>query len=393
MTEATYNKEPNQESQTSLLHSFAIASVLVVAGVAASAMLLSNTEVDAQVSLPAVPVPSWLDPGTNAVASDSWLDLADRAFTSGRITQPLNDNALYYFQQAVEANSLDERAREGLAKVVDYVLGDAENAIYQGNWAQARQSAQAVLDVHNADAAAEAVLERVTKFEKIDEYSQIALNQIATDRLLSPLGDNALHSYEQIMLLDPGSTEARNGMQMIAQRLLAKSQSAVVEGNYEASARYIDQARKVAPNLAGLNEAALVTGEFAKISKERAAEAVIQQELAEADAVAAESAESAAKISAVPTEAVLAVSDLQVLKKVPPVFPRRAVAAQKTGWVELNFRVNELGEVIEPRVVRSSDAVFERSALNAIRKWRFVPHIVSGVVVPVRSGVRFSFEP
>lgn len=405
MTETTYDENADQTGQTSLLHSFAIASVLVVAGVAGSAMLLSKPEIGSELSLPTVPVPTWLDPESSTVASDSWLDLADRAFTSGRMIEPVQDNALYYFHQAVESNSQDERAREGLGKVVAYVIGEAENAIYRSDWSEARQSAEAVIELLGSNAEASSVLDRVAKFEQVDVYAQIAVNQIATDRLLSPLGDNALHSYEQILLLDPGNTEAENGVRMIAQRLLAKSQSAVVVGDYAASARYIDQARKVAPNLAGLNEAAQVTGEFAKISRQRAIGGgalpnPVAEQAPKASApqtlpdkkTTVDPVQQATQVPAIPVETVLNVSDLQVLRNASPVFPRRAQSVQKEGWVELNFRVDEVGHVIDPEVVRSSDTVFEHSALNAIRKWRFAPHIQSGVAVTVRSGVRFSFK-
>ena len=400
MTETTYNKASGEDSQTSLLHSFAIASVLVVAGVAGSAMLLSNAEVGTEVGLPAVPVPTWLSDDGGATESESWLDLADRAFTSGRITEPLQDNAFYYYQQAVTVNHLDDRAREGLDKVVAYVIGDAENAVFRGDWSQAKRSAETVIDMLGSSAEANSVLERVRKFEQIEVYSQIAVNQIATDRLLSPLGDNALNSYEQILLLDPGNTEAQNGVQMIAQRLLAKSQSAVVDGDFAASAKYIEQARRVAPNLAGLNEAAQVTGEFAKLSRARAVEDQQQREAETSptnqqgvlQAVSAD-VDKAPQVPIAPVERVVHVSDLQILRNVTPVFPRRANVVKKNGWVELNFRVDEKGQVIDPEVVRSSDSVFEQSALTAVKKWRFAPYIESGVAVTVRSGVRFSFQP
>jgi len=400
VTETTYSKDSGEGTQTSLLHSFAIASVLVVAGVAGSAMLLSNSEVDTQVGLPAVPVPTWLSSDSNATESESWLDLADRAFTSGSITEPLQDNAFYYYQQAVAVNHLDDRAREGLEKVVAYVIGDAENAIFRGDWPQARRSAEIVIDMLGSSAEANSVLERVRKFEQVEVYSQIAVNQIATDRLLSPLGDNALNSYEQILLLDPTNTEAQNGVQMIAQRLLAKSQSAVVDGDFAASAKYIEQARRVAPNLAGLNEAAQVTGEFAKLSRARAVE-VQQQRKLETDQASQQAVvqpaptevDSTPQVPVAPVERVVNVSDLQILRNVTPVFPRRADVVKKEGWVELNFRVDEKGQVIDPEVVRSSDSVFEQSALTAVKKWRFSPYIESGVAVTVRSGVRFSFRP
>ena len=85
-------------------------------------------------------------------------------------------------------------------------------------------------------------------------------------------------------------------------------------------------------------------------------------------------------------------SDLTVERSVAPTFPRRTSGAQREGWVELNFRIDSQGSVFDAVVVRSSDQIFEPSALNAIRKWRFQPYVENGVSMPVRSGVRFSFR-
>ncbi len=157
------------------------------------------------------------------------------------------------------------------------------------------------------------------------------------------------------------------------------------------------QARDIAPDQASLDQAFKMTVQFAKLTQEKAAEA---QHVAKAEAIAAE---HAAKLTSRAFDAtavgfgqnldrIFSVSDLTVERSIAPAFPRRAAASQKEGWIELNFRIDSLGQVFGASVVRSSDAIFEGSALSVIRKWRFAPYLSTGVATPVRSGVRFSFR-
>lgn len=376
--------------QASLLHNFGVASLLVVAGVVISGFLLTSEQTESSFDLPAMPTAVWLTEGASGTGAESWIDLADGAFASGRITEPVNDNALYYFHQAVLVNSDDERAREGLDKVVAYVIGDAETAVYESDWAQARRAAESVLLLIPEHPGAQSVLARTEKFEQLEELSRLAVNQLATDRLLSPRGDNALSSYRRIRRLDPGNAEAAVGIQTIAARLVAKSQAAAFDGDFDLSAKYMKQARGIAPNLGSLDQAAKMTDQFTKLTQEKAAEA---EEVAKEQAIAAEQVN---RLPVVPSQRsadrIFNVSDLTVERSIAPAFPRRAEESQKEGWVELNFRIDAMGDVFDAEVVRSSDVIFESSALAAIRKWQFAPYRENGVAMPVRSGVRFAFR-
>ena len=135
-------------------------------------MLLSSPKDGSEIGLPAVPVPAWLNEQENTQGSLSWLDLAEKAFTSGRIIEPVDDNALYYYHQAVAVNAADTRASSGLERVTNYVIGEAENSIYRGEWSQARQSAQSVIAMLGSHAEAESVLDRVNRFEQVAAYSE-----------------------------------------------------------------------------------------------------------------------------------------------------------------------------------------------------------------------------
>lgn len=72
--------------------------------------------------------------------------------------------------------------------------------------------------------------------------------------------------------------------------------------------------------------------------------------------------------------------------KLPPEYPRKAAQAGQEGWVKLEFTITPSGTVKDPKVVASSPRrVFDRSALKAIRKWRFKPKMLNGKAVSRRA--------
>ena len=80
-------------------------------------------------------------------------------------------------------------------------------------------------------------------------------------------------------------------------------------------------------------------------------------------------------------------SDTVPLVRVPPQYPIRAAQRGIEGWVTIEFTISKNGTVKNPVVVDSSSAMFHRSALRAIRKWKYNPKIEDGVAVE-RPGVR-----
>ncbi|MFW6093659.1 MAG: energy transducer TonB [Pseudomonadota bacterium] len=85
---------------------------------------------------------------------------------------------------------------------------------------------------------------------------------------------------------------------------------------------------------------------------------------------------------------VYTLSELDVVRKVVPDYPRRARAGGFDGWVEVQFTVTPDGGVSEAEVVDSSSRIFHRDALVALQGWRFEPVEQA----PVRAQLRFTFR-
>ena len=87
-------------------------------------------------------------------------------------------------------------------------------------------------------------------------------------------------------------------------------------------------------------------------------------------------------------------TDVIPLVRVNPQYPLQAKRKRIEGWVHVAFAIDKKGAVEDPYVIASHPpGVFERSALRAIRKWRYEPKIVAGkAVVRPRVSVRITFE-
>lgn len=91
--------------------------------------------------------------------------------------------------------------------------------------------------------------------------------------------------------------------------------------------------------------------------------------------------------------------DISKLDNVPrarvqigPVYPAEARMRGLDGEVLVAFTVDEEGRVINPRVVRSTDAIFEEAARRAVAKWRFEPGRRQGRVVRFSMAVPMLFR-
>jgi protein TonB len=86
--------------------------------------------------------------------------------------------------------------------------------------------------------------------------------------------------------------------------------------------------------------------------------------------------------------------DAVPLVRIDPEYPMNARQRGIEGWVVVQFSVGPAGTVKDPIVIASHPSnVFDRSALQAVRKWKYNPKIVNGTAVErVGLKVRLDFE-
>ncbi len=84
---------------------------------------------------------------------------------------------------------------------------------------------------------------------------------------------------------------------------------------------------------------------------------------------------------------------LVVLSRVLPRYPPRAEARGIEGWVRLEITATTTGTVSDARVVDASPKeIFDKAALEAIRRWRFKPAFKDGRAVAQRATLKLMFR-
>ena len=86
-------------------------------------------------------------------------------------------------------------------------------------------------------------------------------------------------------------------------------------------------------------------------------------------------------------------SDSVPLVRVPPQYPIRASERGIEGWVVLSFTITETGTVRDAKVIDAKPKrIFNRAAIQAIRKWKYRPRVVDGTAVTRTEEVKLSFD-
>lgn len=153
------------------------------------------------------------------------LTEAEAHMAGRRLRRPVNDNAYLKFQQVLEIDSANAAALEGMARIASAYSAMAERAIREKQFDQAKNyinEARAVVPEHASLpgletklAAAmteqkeqEALATAAQKTAKIESLLAAADADAQAGRIRSPVGNNALEKYQQVLDLDPNNTLA-----------------------------------------------------------------------------------------------------------------------------------------------------------------------------------------
>jgi TonB family protein len=71
----------------------------------------------------------------------------------------------------------------------------------------------------------------------------------------------------------------------------------------------------------------------------------------------------------------------KALSMVQPIYPAEAKQRRIQGTVVIGATIDESGNIREPHVIRSTGQLLDKSALDAVRHWKYMPVLVQGVPV------------
>ncbi len=326
----------------------------------------------------------------------SRLDDAERAL--GRVASASPDNARLPFLLAqLDQARLRDTLTAARAALRDGRLEDTARML-------AAAEALRVTDRGEINALA-ADLAGARSEQRVDKVLALAAGRLEAGDLLTPANRNARYYYELALSNDPGNQAARQGLNVIASRLILDARASIDKGDFARAEMLLGEVRALDPQHGQL----LATAEALDAERRRA----LRERAAVQAKTAAESSEpqpeTAGRIAGEAPElpldtvpdgsdnvaldsAPVAVSSLVRTRYVAPKYPRSAQRRGISGWVELLFTVATDGTV-KDIVVRASEPrdLFDNAAARAVGKWEFEPVLDNGTAIEQRAAVRMMF--
>jgi TonB family protein len=279
----------------------------------------------------------------------------------GRLVDPAGDSAKYYLRQLLAAYPSSQSTARAQHDLTGAYLrkardaGIARNSAEAERWLnEARAAGVSAADISAFQHDLAGAQAKAARAEG-DRFAQLARERVRDGRLTDPAQDSAAFYLGQVQSADPDNAALAAVGRDLAKLLL-------------------DRARATAQAGKSTDQDLAAARRFGADPK---------------DIQAVQQLTSKAGTNVDP--ATLAAS-LKALKTQPPEYPQSALTHGVTGSVLLSFTVDAKGTTRDVQVLQSTPAgVFDRSAVSAVKRWKYAPVMVNGaaVEVPTRTLVRF----
>ena len=338
------------------------------------------------------------------------LTLAETALLDSRL-----DDAEFALQRVADVDAGNVRlpflsAQLQQARLLE-ILSDARAAIRDSRLQDAAgllETAEALPVTDRAEIdAVDSELDLARKAQRTDEVLALADARLEAGDLLVPANRNARHYYELVLSNDSDNKAARQGLKVIASRLVLEARTSIDNGDFANAEMLLGEVEILDPQ----NSQLLATSEALRASRESAeaerdaAELQAQSALGTSDDLPTE-----ATLPASPSDAMVsaneatggdvgslvaqpvAISSLVRTRYVAPKYPRSAQRRNLSGWVDIAFTV-DIDGTVKDVAVRDSEpgTTFDTAAMRAVEKWEFEPVLYNGAAIEQRAAVRMMF--
>jgi len=292
------------------------------------------------------------------------LRLADTKLQQGQLVRPEGNNARYFFEQVLTADSENNAAQAGLERVASELVRSASREIdnkrlreAHGLLTEARELAPETQGLEAAESRLSMAWEQLLELHNDPVPAQRAANRQVRANTEKPA---TVTTEDQGSPVTTPVTEAVNKEDVPVANPAADTADSVIEEDPAAGVESV------------FDLGALASTDSANPfpNDSESASALLGDGLPE-----------------------LSFGDLMPVNVVEPRFPRAAKRRDVSGWVELRFTVSETGFVDEVQVVNSQPAtMFNKAAIDAVSQWTFEPVMRDGQAIRISSIVRLSFE-
>ncbi len=345
--------------------------------------------------------------------------LASNAILDGRYIEPAGDNALEYYNQALQIDPYDQVAYDGKKTIAAAVRANYDSMVSEAKFDQAYEAINALrriepLNLENdqlAEDLSKAVAAHVKQVQATGTKEEVDATAAVVAKLGEISGDNSASKALQAekALLDKIDSAIASGnlvppkkgnayqlvssalkdskisransdprVELLSGKLLALANTNLNESNLEEAVKISALLKRI--QLKGGEEA---LAELNAGIKSKRAEIAAANEKAEAEAAAPEP--QVAKVEEVKPEPPKIIP-AKIISRSPPRYPSRALKKGTEGWVKVRFGITKEGVPVDIEVLESEPAkVFDNAAIKSVKKWRFSPARNQRTGMPVES--------
>lgn len=332
----------------------------------------------------------WMAQRTPAIDAQaviaSNLAAGQRAFRAGEVLEPRGRSAFDYYNTVLALDPANATARQGIDQVADRFAAQAEMAIVRG---QVATAIVAVDSLRRVQPDHRQLRELQTQLDAAQEKYVTTVperSEPAPQPKAAPPKASLLTASLQQNVIDARA------------RALTQAAEALKRDQLELASALLSEARTLgvpAADLKAMNQT-LASAQQRREKDELLHLATAEKKFDQASQLLAQAhandfgGTGAGPAVLTPIEPPAAVPAPRLARMVRPDYPKDALRSGAEGWVNVSMSVTPAGEVLDPRVVASSNGTqFDRAALSAVTKWKYEPFAAAD---PQRVTVRVDFR-
>lgn len=295
-----------------------------------------------------------------------FTDLATERLRDGRLVEPANDSAKHFAEQ-LRGVAPNHPSTQRISKdLTAAYMRKAREASLAGRTAEAdkwfaeARGAGVSADAISAFQRDLAASRQRAAAAEADRFAQLARERLKEGRLTEPSNDSAAAYLISLQSADASHAALAPAKRELAAELIERARTAARDGRTTQMEADLAAARRWGADGKDIQGV---------------------QQLA-----------AAAKSQASAERSIELQKMLKRVRYIAPEYPPKALEKGIAGVVTVDFTVDAKGETTNLQISRSEpEGVFDKAAMNAVRRWRYAPPVLDGapVEVPTRAVIRF----
>lgn len=160
------------------------------------------------------------------------LARAEEARAAGRLIEPADDSALYWYDAALEVDPDNESVAAARDAVVAALVEQANLALDSGDAGPATRLVAQLEDRPEAGPERAALAARIAVLPRTQELLRQGAQRMALGSRFDPLEGSALESYRAALELDPRNLAAKQGLEQIERAILQQALAAASDDRF-----------------------------------------------------------------------------------------------------------------------------------------------------------------